>query len=515
MSSAAIQENFRSSFYKRSMIRASCPPIANASQSSKSLLKTRTKFLRGIDFAPPGDSHDWIDDLKLKPLQAGDQFSRLHDDVKDLLHSWLSENFNRTKVRIMVDGSPKPYSVSAKTEESLPFNTHEPCKRADVVLCGDCDIPYVQFEIQSNKPKSDESEVEGTGKESGESTKRRKADTSREDTIAKLGYGLVDQLIYLRNKTDLTMLGNGELIQSLSGFYVPIEGPIEKITCTWNDDKLMFVVKRLVVPSGAISVSLKDAISHVAHVCRTKKEASNFMFPLDRHSSFLKEIGDGSFQVMSGASIVIVNRQKDKVYKHPFDGDDIDNLFYLTGKISPSICFPTEHKELNFIEFFKFPLLKPHKTYEDFRNDDDLSDFIRTTSRAVQELHEKMKLAHLDIRIDNVCFGPDNTAVLIDLDRSRPVDTLVDDLLRYGDSAMYTTPTTSAESWWKAENLDWKQVAIMVYAIQKRVTSTEEYHQISIPQPTTEDGVLSKQLHLMFTNGLAPHALLQDDSEDS
>ena len=49
----------------------------------------------------------------------------------------------------------------------------------------------------------------------------------------------------------------------------------------------------------------------------------------------------------------------------------------------------------------------------------------------------------------------------------------------------------------------------MVYAIRKSVTSAEEYHQISIPQPTTDhDEVLLSELHHMFTVGLPPRPSL-------
>ena len=71
---------------------------------------------------------------------------------------------------------------------------------------------------------------------------------------------------------------------------------------------------------------------------------------------------------------------------------------------------------------------------------------MRQVSEAVQDL-QRMKFAHLDIRIDNVCFT-DDTAVRIDLDRSRPVGgTSVDDLPDYGDSSMNLSRTYQVGAW--------------------------------------------------------------------
>lgn len=43
--------------------------------------------------------------------------------------------------------------------------------------------------------------------------------------------------------------------------------------------------------------------------------------------------------------------------------------------------------------------------------------FVRSVVKAIQELH-RFNTAHLDIRLENICFNTNNEAILIDIDRS-------------------------------------------------------------------------------------------------
>ena len=405
---------------------------------------------------------------------------REHDDIGFLLSDWLNIHVRQPNVELMIEGRQMPAAIiCARPEVELPFNTRDPVKKVDVAVIGIGDIPYIQFEVQSCKLKENTS------------------DTSREDTIRKLGYGLVDQLVYLRNHTNLNLLGSGELIQSVSGFYVPINGPLEKISCTWNDADLRFRIGRpQLVPFDSIPDEVKTARQVITSICRTEKEVRDFIFPLDVYSVFYREIGDGCFQATSGASIVIINTAEAKVYKHPFDECETTTLLQLVGKgkESPaSVCFPTSSEEIKFMRFFEYPL---YKSYDEVRQN-GLVTFFKQVSKAVDELHS-LGLCHLDIRIDNICFAADGTAVLIDLDRSVPANIPIAELRDYGNSTMYQTTLAQRNSW-TAENLDWKQVAIMVYAIVNNVTLANKYHQIEIQPPSieetgTETGLLSNDL---------------------
>ena len=474
-------------------IYASRTPIPNASKSSlPSILNVRTMFMNLGNAANFVECYDLYDEILKAPDMDRHSYRREHDDIGFLLSDWLNIHVRQPNVELMIEGRQMPTAIIfARTEVELPFNTRDPVKKVDVALIGIGDIPYIQFEVQSCKLKENTS------------------DTSREDTIRKLGYGLVDQLVYLRNHTNLNLLGNGELIQSVSGFYVPINGPLEKISCTWNDADLRFQIGwPQLVPFDSIPDEVKTAQQVITSICRTEKEVRDFIFPLDVYSVFFQEIGVGCFQAMSGASIVIINTAEAKVYKHPFDEWESRTLWKLVGKESPpSVCFPISFTEINFFRFFEYPLYNKQKSYEEIRRD-GLVPFLNQVSKAVNELHS-LDLCHLDIRIDNICFTADGNAILIDLDRSVPANTPITRMRDYGKSTMYKTTLTQRS--WTVVNLDWKQVAIMVYAILNDVTSANKYHQIEITQPPsieeTETG-LPSVLYFMFTRGLCHHSCL-------
>ena len=451
------------------------------------------------------ESYDLFDEI-LKDQGIDDRsFRRERDDVSKHLCNWLNI-VRQPSIQLTIDGRERKFIIAAHTEMKLPFNTCDPAKKVDVALFGHGDIPYVQFEVQSCKMKE---KLTHDSYEEGIAKRRKTSDTSREDTIRKLGYGLVDQLVYLRNHTDLNLLGDEELIQSVSGFYVPINRPLEKISCTWNDADLRFEIgSPQLVPFDSIPDEVKTARQVITSICRTEKEVRDFIFPLDVYSVFFREIGVGCFQATSGASIVIINTEKAKVYKHPFDERESTTLWKLVGKESPpSVCFPISSKVINFFRFFEYPLYNKQKSYEEIRRD-GLVPFLNQVSKAVNELHS-LDLCHLDIRIDNICFTADGNAILINLDRSVPANTPITRMRDYGKSTMYKTTLTQRS--WTVVNLDWKQVAIMVYAILNDVTSANKYHQIEITQPETETGLPSNEetetglpsvLYFMFTRGL-------------
>ena len=85
-----------------------------------------------------------------------------------------------------------------------------------------------------------------------------------------------------------------------------------------------------------------------------------------------------------------------------------------------------------------------------------LKEFIQSLKEAITEFHEA-GFAHLDIRLENVCFNGQCEAVLIDLDRAQPRACNATELPNY-DSAMYTP--TGAD--WKVDKLDWMQLGFLI-----------------------------------------------------
>ena len=98
-------------------------------------------------------------------------------------------------------------------------------------------------------------------------------------------------------------------------------------------------------------------------------------------------------------------------------------------------------------------------------------EFTTSVIDAIKELHATVSLAHLDIRLDNICFKND-CAVLIDFDRSCALHESARYLVsKWGESAMYMPPSQD----WTVERVDWRQLGIMVLALLND-TSEKSYH---------------------------------------
>ena len=87
--------------------------------------------------------------------------------------------------------------------------------------------------------------------------------------------------------------------------------------------------------------------------------------------------------------------------------------------------------------------------------------FVSEVVKAVNELHDRAKVAHLDIRLENICVDDEsNRLILVDLDRSRPIFVIAEDVhVLYGNHEMYWGPAGSHN--WPVSMLDWRQVGLM------------------------------------------------------
>ena len=65
--------------------------------------------------------------------------------------------------------------------------------------------------------------------------------------------------------------------------------------------------------------------------------------------------------------------------------------------------------------------------------------------KAIDELHRVPQLAHLDIRLDNVCFDSNCEAVLIDLERAKRIGRHLPEYLQDCESCMYDRTQTVVE----------------------------------------------------------------------
>ena len=86
--------------------------------------------------------------------------------------------------------------------------------------------------------------------------------------------------------------------------------------------------------------------------------------------------------------------------------------------------------------------------------------FVSKVVKAANELHDRAKVAHLDIRLENICLDDDNNRlILVDLDRSRPIFLIAADVCYlYVKDEMYWGPAGSHD--WPVSMLDWRQVGL-------------------------------------------------------
>ena len=121
--------------------------------------------------------------------------------------------------------------------------------------------------------------------------------------------------------------------------------------------------------------------------------------------------------------------------------------------------------------FFEYPLLMPPLNPHEAKS--VAKSFVKLVCEAVEELHAKFQLAHLDLKSGNFCLTDNSDSFgvkLTDLDRSDGVGKRFDYSSLHGESVMY-----KGKDGWNLGNVDWLQVGIMVHAFLNDIGS-DSYH---------------------------------------
>ena len=155
-------------------------------------------------------------------------------------------------------------------------------------------------------------------------------------------------------------------------------------------------------------------------------------------------------------------------------------------------------------KYFQFPLLKPPIKRETARS--DIVPLVSSVVFALNEVHGH-GLAHLDIRLDNICFDTENRAIFIDLDRCQNVDDTV--CAEVAKSLMYPF-----HNGWVYRQWDYVQLGLMIARFICPVSGAE-YHTVEPlwSLPPLNHGFLEKlyregenkrivftQQHIIFTH---------------
>ena len=174
----------------------------------------------------------------------------------------------------------------------------------------------------------------------------------------------------------------------------------------------------------------------------------------------LMPFGDGAVQVHSHQAVILV-RNNSKYYKFLFNLAFTYHLSVCVEEQWNLFLFPTAYKKISGISGHKF-----------FEYPDDAASCLPTLIEgvilAIESLHAA-GYAHLDIRLPNICFRADGTAVLIDLDNYEDSSLRANFILR-NNSVMYNyhsrkpepkVPLARFPEQWTVKNIDFRQLGII------------------------------------------------------
>ena len=290
-----------------------------------------------------------------------------------------------------------------------------------------------------------------------------------EKTINKMCLGLVDQLRSWKNRRSS--------VYSVTGFVFPVYKSdktveacgrcVHRVDLCWNDSEFQYTVDVTPLESSQVW----DNVIRVAGDQRTQLSnlpGTNNHFMLPMTEQYIKDnFGFRAMQVKSGESVVILDDEH--AYKRILNSRAIHRLSCLKEmQISFSsykaCALPCSYYGSGFFAFERYN--RPLTVDEITRSSSDKHAFITSVIKSLKVLHDEARIAHLDIRIENVCWDNDQRAVFVDLDRSEHVDCPAKECVgKYGKSLMYQLPKAD----WTAENVDYCQIAIMIGRIEGNV----------------------------------------------
>ena len=303
-------------------------------------------------------------------------------------------------------------------------------------------------------------------------------------TIRKLALGLINQLRHERNRNDSNT--------TCTGFYIPSNSTytsVIKVTLAWSDATTDFRTMHNVVRKRNVIREIVQAIRIETMKNINMQELTTpefFTIPLTR-SYITKKFGEGSVQCLSGYSVVVINNLTKTVYKNSFESCATERLFELLTAAPLDQCVLP--KKVHDQRYFEFDLVNRPLTCAEARY--YLILFASSVKDALASIHQR-EIAHLDIRLENICFDETcSKALLIDLDRSVS-STMFSSGISYlsetfGNSVMYTIPSTFPPNA-DHSNVDWRQFGIMLCYI---LEPNEDYH---YTEPTTQNDFLKNYL---------------------
>ena len=157
-----------------------------------------------------------------------------------------------------------------------------------------------------------------------------------------------------------------------------------------------------------------------------------------------------------------------------------------THKILHSL-YPHAMENKGHLRFWLFKHLRRPLSRDEAKH--CLIDLIEQIKTALLELHHYsgIPIAHMDLRLPNVCFTDDFSATLIDLDRCEPADQRQHARYSYCKSDMYTGGPE-----WENSKLDWKALGLMICYILDEHVQPDQYHTM-ISEKLVREGLVSER----------------------
>ena len=295
-----------------------------------------------------------------------------HRQNYDLICEWIHKRFGRIfayelvsnrEVRQFKDLKPVFSSVSIFPDVAMYTDKQE--------------VPLLLFEVHSS---------------------------SYHQTLKKMVLVLMEHLRWLRN-CDLS-------IRKWSGFCFPKSTEltcVSRVDIFWDFHNFRFVVDIFPLELNAVEYDVGRTIhEHLRMVEKdTFKVPSGPLIGIPLGEEDLGVFGDGAYQLHSNNCIIVVH--EGEIYKYIVDLNDRDTMKDLErdrvdlGDEQSQYQLPTGRTVFGLKSFLIFPMLIFPIEVIEVRQ--CLPEFVESVVKAIQSMHQQpLQRAHLDIRLENICF---------------------------------------------------------------------------------------------------------------
>ena len=222
-----------------------------------------------------------------------------------------------------------------------------------------------------------------------------------EQTLKKLALVLVEQLRLLRN--------GDPTIMKWTGFCFPKHSDkacVSQMEVSWDYENLQFNIDYSCLAVDVVLDAIRYTLRQQMDKLKTFNLPSGCLFGIPLGEEDLRNFEGGAYQVHSNASIIVCDGNN--IYKHIIDIQEESSMLRLLESCpQKNICLPSGRRCYNKVaaipkKFFVFPIRMSPMSREEAKK--CLPNLIESVVKAIQAMHDKLQVAHLDIRLENVCF---------------------------------------------------------------------------------------------------------------